>query len=103
MINLNELNKDSKVHPFGDIQEQHLYAVGTQGRCGTGSKIHLLNTYIITDSPNKDNIGKYRIVDAQCNGNGSHNSRIDSRLDTKDVTCSKCLKELERIAKFRGL
>jgi hypothetical protein len=101
VINLKTLNENSKSHTFMKNQEKHMYAVGTQGRSGTGTKIHLLTTYIITESDDKKQIGKYRVVDAECNGNGSHNGRIEASLDTEHITCSKCLKKLEAISKFR--
>jgi hypothetical protein len=96
MRTLAEVNEGTTVwHREGDDYTTRTeYAVGSFGRRHTGQKTHMLYHQVVVellgDGPHRYKVGDVFRWNVCCNGNGHNGGQADSRLDTKDITCTKC-------------
>lgn len=100
MKTLAEINADaeSRRRTWNDtyILEPRV-AVGAVGWARSGAKNHWLSTEVVVGyvgdfqpTGRQFRIGQVFSAYARCNGNGQHIGQVNPRLDTKDITCSKC-------------
>jgi hypothetical protein len=65
----------------------------------SGEKRHLVTFSRIVGKLGEHKPGTYRVgaffsQTSRCNANGQHTTHVVAGLDTKDITCEKCLKRL---------
>lgn len=100
---LAELNATySYTHGWDVYTLDTFYAVGSQSRRWTSSpKIHLLRCELVVAEAGQHKPGTYKVGDVfsahtPCNSNGQHTGTPFKGLDTDAITCSKCLKVVDR-------
>lgn len=81
------------------------YAVGRSGHRNSGSHSHLVKVQLIVAELGEHKPGTLKIGDAlgtysPCNTNGQHIAREIKGYDTDVISCTKCIKVLDRMAEL---